>query len=155
MGVGGIAALVGVIGLATGIGETTTTTTLTSSASSDQPRLEAPEVFLTALAKAEREGDADFRFERLHPEVIARYGKAACREYLDADPADPTARFEEPKLDHIGPWDYTSDGKTKTIADTAFVTAKRYAGNEPTHQVVVHIAPIGDEYRWFFDCTPA
>jgi len=155
--VGGIVALVGVIGLAAGIGETTTRVNAdggASVASDDEAQPESPEVFLTALAKAEREGDAEFRFERLHPAVIERYGEDVCRGRVD-EPGDPSARFEGARLDHIGPWDYTSDGATTTIDAAAFVIGERSADNQPAEQVTVHIAAIDGEYRWFTDCTPA
>jgi hypothetical protein len=155
---GAVVALLGVAGYAFGIGETTTSQVTTaggpsagSSSGSSSP--ETPEQFLAALQRAEREGDAQFRLARLHPAVIARYGGDACRGFL-TEPVDPTSTFKVVSVDHTGPWDYTSDGETTSIADTVFVVTKRVANGKPEQQVVVHVAPVDGKQHWFTDCTP-
>ena len=155
LALGGLIALVGVIGLVAGIGEKTSRTAAGEPASDVKPAPvgQTPLEFVAALAKAERDADLDFRLARLHPAVIERYGEDQCRAALD-DPADPTARFEAPKVDHVGSWDYTSDGQTTTIEKTTFVDAERYDRSHSGGQdIVVHIAKAGGEYRWFTDCT--
>jgi hypothetical protein len=162
--IGGLGvALLSVAAYALGVGETTTTHTSTeqagtssgssggSSGGSSSP--ETPEQFLAALQRAEREGDAAFRLVRLHPAVIERYGEEACRAFV-SEPADPTSQFEIVRIDHTGAWDYTSDGKTTTIADTVFVVTNRVALGQEQQQVDVHVAPVDGTQRWFTDCTP-
>src|SRR5687768_11146047 len=132
---GGLIALLGVLGLVAGLGEKTTTVargddaSATNAGGNDQAG-ESPLTFVHALAKAARDGDVEFRFDRLHPAVIERCGADACRTALD-DPPDPTARFEDPEVDHVGLWDYSSDGETTTIKKTTFVNAERYEGGRP------------------------
>jgi hypothetical protein len=154
---GCLIALLGVVGLVAGLGEKTTRVaaghdTSAANGKGDDRAEESPLTFVHALAKAARDGDVDFRFDRLHPAVIERYGADACRSALD-DPADPTARFEDAEVDHVGPWDYTSDGETTTIKKATFVNAERYEGGQPGEPVVLHLAAVDDDYRWFTDCT--
>jgi hypothetical protein len=154
--IGGLGvAFLSVAAYALGVGETTTTQTGTEQAGSQAGSSsgETPEQFLAALQRAQREGDAAFLLARLHPAVIERYGEDACRAGV-AKPPDPTSTFAVVKVDHTGPWDYTSDGRTTTIADTVFVVANRVAQGQEQAQVEVHVAPVHGEQRWFTDCTP-
>jgi hypothetical protein len=152
---GALIGVVGIAGLALGLGETTTTTNATASAnaSAGSSAAETPAEFLAKLQQAERAGDADFRLARLHPAVIDRYGDDACR-VIASEPPDPTSTFAVVRIDHTGPWDYTTDGKTTTIADTVFVVVDRTAEGQ-TEQVTAHVATVDHQYRWFTDCTPA
>ncbi|MCJ7438445.1 MAG: hypothetical protein MUP97_11885 [Acidimicrobiia bacterium] len=159
----GLGLLIGGLGVAflsvaaysLGVGETTTTRTSTEQAgsSSGSSAPETPEQFLAALQRAQRAGDAGFLLAHLHPAVIERYGQDACRAFV-SEPADPTSTFAVVKVDHTGPWDYTSDGQTTTIADTVFVVANRVAHGQEQAQVDVHVAPVHGKQRWFTDCTP-
>ena len=151
---GAVVALVSVAGLVLGLGESTTTNASTADAggSTASPIPETPTEFLAALQRAERNGDAEFRLARLHPAVIERYGEDACRSFV-IEPPDATSTFDVVRVDHTGPWDYTSDGETTTVDDTAFVVVDRVARGDQ-NQVEVHVAAVGNEYRWFADCTP-
>lgn len=154
--IGGLGvAFLSVAAYALGVGETTTTHTGTEQAgsSSESSSPETPEQFLAALQRAQRAGDAGFLLAHLHPAVIERYGQDACRAFV-SEPADPTSTFAVVKVDHTGPWDYTSDGQTTTIADTVFVVANRVAHGQEQAQVDVHVAPVHGKQRWFTDCTP-
>jgi hypothetical protein len=154
-GAGAVLALLGVVGMIAGVGEEVSRVSATEPGPhsvTNEPLSDGPETFALALGKAERDGDVDFRVERLHPAVIERYGEAACRADLDGPP-DPTVRFEEPVVDRVGSWDYTSDGETVTIEETFFVNAERYGGGEPGRDVVLHFAEAEGLLRWFTDCT--
>ncbi len=115
---------------------------------------ETPEQFLAALASAIREGDADFQLERLHPEVLERYGEDACRAAIDTR-TDPTRAFAVTQVrDDPEPFDYTSDGRTETIAATVVVEA-RVTTSGTTAPQDVHLARVDGELRYFSDCgTP-
>jgi len=167
--VGGVAvAVLCFAAYALGIGETTTesraqaaeggsSTKASSASSTTSPSAaalaETPEQFLAELQRAQREGDATFLLARLHPAVIERYGEDACRANV-GEPPDPTSTFDVVGIDHTGPWDYTSDGQTTTIADTTFVLTNRTVRAQPTQQVEVHVAAVDGQQRWFTDCTP-
>lgn len=166
--VGGLAvAVLCFAGYALGIGETSSTSRAQAaedgSATSTEPssssstmaavRAETPDQFLAELQRAERESDTAFLLARLHPAVIERYGEDVCRATV-AEAADPTSTFDVVGIDHTGPWDYTSDGQTTTIADTTFVLTNRTVHAQPTQQVQVHVAAVGGQQRWFTDCTP-
>lgn len=155
--IGGAIALVSVVGLVAGVGETTKPTAAGEGTTTTTPirtggGSETPLEFVAALAKAEQDANVDFRFERLHPAVIDRYSADECRAAVD-DPADPAARFENPQIDHVGSWEYASDGKTTTIPNTTFVNAKRYSAAQSGEQVVLHIAKSGGKWRWFTACS--
>jgi hypothetical protein len=84
--------------------------------------------------------------------VIARYGEAACRTFLQTL-KDPTRAFT---IQQVGPpetYDYASDGQSTTVPATRTIQALVTANGESAPQSV-HVPLSGNHYTWFTDCTP-
>lgn len=122
-----------------------------ASASATPAPVETPQRFLDELAQAMRSGDVDFMAARLAPAVIARFGDTACRAAV-ARFTDPTAAFIVIHVAPPAPYVYTTDTRSTTVPGTLAVTS------DQTHQgtimeVTVHLTPVGDQLRWFTDCS--
>jgi hypothetical protein len=115
---------------------------------------ETPKQFLDRLAAALRKGDSKFLLQRLNPAVIDRYGLPLCRGFV-LTLKDATAKITVQRVGPPGPFDYTSDGETTTVAKTRSVTAKRTSDGSTSTQVI-HVAPTpnGQKLTWFTSCRP-
>jgi len=114
-------------------------------------RSESPKQFLDKLATALREGDTKFLVQRLHPQVIKRYGKDDCRTYV-AGLQDATAAFVVLEVGAPESFDYASAGKTAAVAKTRPVTVLR-TRQGTTSPSIVHITQVAGRYRWFAACS--
>jgi hypothetical protein len=51
-----------------------------------------------------------------------------------------------------GPYEWTTDGQTTTVPDTNEVVVTATTPSS-TQTATIHIAQVGDTWRWFTDCT--
>ncbi|HEX4979410.1 MAG TPA: hypothetical protein VFV35_05025 [Acidimicrobiales bacterium] len=128
---------------------TSTTTTCTTTTSTTIPT-EDVAGFVERLAAAIRAGDEAFLFERLHPEVLARYGEATCRARL-ATFEDPSLRFTVHGAGPPGDYDWTTDGRTSRVPGTVTVPVTR-VDRVATTETEIHVTRVAGEWRWFTDC---
>ena len=166
VGAGVVIAAAGVVGqvtsdgddAATGVASQSTSTTTTTDASSTTTTA-APTTttvppaaaFVPELVAAIRAGDNDFKYARLHPAVIDRYGEAICRAGLS--PAQPDFVMDVVSVGPPEAWDWVTDGVTTTIPDTIPVTVRRIGDDGTTLvEAVIHLADVEGEIRWFTDC---
>ena len=126
--------------------------TTTSPASTSTTTVEqAVRTFVPELVAAIRKGDNDFKFARLHPAVIERYGEK-CKDGLSG--AQPDFVIDVVSVGVAEPWDWVTDGVTATIVATP-VTVKRSSAGGVLIDGVIHLAEAEGEMRWFTDCgTP-
>jgi hypothetical protein len=119
-------------------------------ATSPQTPTETVEQFVAGLARAIRKGNEVFLLRRLHPEVIAFYGKEACSAHL-ADLSDPTAQFEVLSVSEPEVYRWTVDDVTTRIPDTYTVEVNRVSGGKE-ETAEIHIGTAGTKHAWFTDC---
>jgi hypothetical protein len=114
----------------------------------------AVRAFFDDLVAAIRAGNVSVMGARLNGAVIDRYGVAACEAELAGRAADPTYAVAITSIHEPAPWDYVSDGRTTTIAETwtvdAMVTAE---GTSATREL--HVANASGQVTWFTDCGTA
>jgi hypothetical protein len=112
----------------------------------------AVRAFVPRLVEAIRAGDNDFKFARLHPLVLARYGPS-CRDGLSA--AQPSFAMDVVSVGAPEPWAWETDGLSTTVEATP-VMVKRSGADGALVDGVIHLAEAEGEIRWFTDCgTPA
>jgi hypothetical protein len=158
-GLGLAVAITGVVGWALDRGSSSTAATTALSSPSATPAAtptatpspqETPQQFLDMLAQAMRTGDVAFMLNRLHPVVIARFGSDVCRTAV-AKLTDPTAAFNVKRVDAPAPYDYRTDTRSTTVAETTAVTVDRTRQGQ-TAQLTVHVTLVDARFRWFTDC---
>ena len=131
---------------------TTSSTTTTSEATTTSPEA-AVRAFVPELVAAIRSGDNGFKFDRLHPLVLARYGDATCRNGLSA--AQPTFAMDVVSVGAPEPWAWETDGLSTVVTATP-VEVKRTGADGAVVDAVIHLADAEGELRWFTDCgTPS
>ena len=124
-------------------GPSTTTTTV--------PPVEDPVAFVAGLQDARRTGDLAFLFDRLHPAVLERYGEPSCRAFVGGL-AIPSITYAVAGVTGPAPWDWVTDGLTRTIDGTYFLDTTVSSEQVPPAQVVLHVTPVDREQRYFVDC---
>jgi len=115
------------------------------------PGVETPQQFLDKLSAAIVNRDATFLSTRLHPAVIARYGKAACDAYTSSGLTPVQFAVSEVRPPATYAW--TTDGQTTNVPDTNEVAVRSTSGGV-TEDRVIHLARVDGTWRWFTDCTP-
>jgi hypothetical protein len=114
---------------------------------------EEPAQFLDALANALRTGDTNSLVARLNPAVVARYGSAQCLGAL-AGARDPSASFTVKRVSDPADFDWTTDGKTISVAETLTVDVDRVQRGV-AEAAAMHIVSINGQLTWLVDCgTP-
>ena len=111
---------------------------------------EDPTQFLDALAHALRTGDTNFLVGRLNPAVVTRYGSAQCLGAL-AGARDTSATFTVKQAGDPVDFDWTTDGKTVSIAETVSVDVDRVQRGV-TESATLHIVEVGGRFTWLVDC---
>jgi hypothetical protein len=114
------------------------------------PDLETPEEFAGALAAAHREGDAAFLLDRLHPEVIALYGRQQCSAFVKTI-RDQTRDYQVTGSSDLEPWPYEPDGRSIIVDDVYSVDVEATVAGE-TSSEELHFGLVGEELTWFTDC---
>lgn len=166
VGVGALAIVVGVSALVFdwGVTESTTgavaessestssstTSSSSSTTSSTLPPAETPEQFVELWAAAFRNGDAVFLFDRMAQPVLDRYGADQCETFA-ASLNVPDFELTIREIAEPGPFDYETDGRTETIADSIGIEVERLEGGQTIIQEV-HVIEVDGELRWFTDC---
>lgn len=131
---------------ATGNGSSSTTSTTLAPA-------EDPAAFLDQLGAALRDGNTDFLVARLNPAVVARYGSAQCLGTL-AGARDTSATFTVQQVSDPADFDWTTDGKTISLAETVTVDVDRVQRGVPS-TASLHIVEVNGQFTWLVDCgTP-
>ena len=95
--------------------------------------------------------DSTFLSSRLHPAVIARYGKPACDAYTSS--ALTPVQFVVTEVKRPSVYEWTTDGHTTNVPDTNEVAVRQTVGST-TQDRAIHIARVDGTWRWFTDCTP-
>jgi hypothetical protein len=114
-----------------------------------RPSPQAAKQFLARLEKALRTGDVAFLLTHLDRVVIARYGKAACREFV-ATLEDPTRRLTPTAVTGPSAYDYTSDDLTTMVRNVFTIDVDSVQDGAPG-EPIVHVKVNS----WFADCgTP-
>jgi hypothetical protein len=111
---------------------------------------ETPEAFVASFNRAQEEEDVRFLLSRLHPEVIQRYGRAQCREYL-GEVAGTVGDVEIIRASGPRQAEYATDDQMVTIENARVLRISLTANDEPTTGRMT-LAVVGDELRWFTDC---
>jgi hypothetical protein len=111
---------------------------------------EDPAQFLDALGNALRTGDTNFLVGRLNPAVVTRYGSAQCLGAL-AGARDTSATFTVKQIGDPVDFDWTTDGKTVSIAETVSVDVDRVQRGV-TESATLHIVEVGGRFTWLVDC---
>jgi len=127
----------------------TTVRTLTTTTTTVAPGEDAA-TFLGLLAAAIRAGDEVFLFDRLHPEVLARYGAEVCRAHV-AKFVDTTSTFTVRSVSAPGAYSWETDGRSTQVAGTLTVAVERTSAGERS-EAEVHVTPVDGTVRWFTDC---
>ena len=152
---------VGALGLALGWGSsdrvrhragsaTTTSTTGAPSTATTVAKDELPQTFFDTFVNALRNGDRAFLLERMHPAVIARYGSTQC-EAFTAKLLDPAASLRLAQVGAPAAYDYASDGRSISIANTyTFTVDGTVGGNTGSREY--HFALVDGRFRIFADC---
>lgn len=144
----------GAAGATTAPPSTSTSTAADPTSSTVAPATEPPQQFLTALAAAIASGDSTFRYDRLNPAVIKRFGEPACRAYVASGAPDRTAAFTVLKVSEPANYDWTTDGLTTTVPNTLTVTVRRTSNGQQS-QADVHITEVDGKFTYYADCgTP-
>ncbi len=114
--------------------------------------LEPPtaEDFADELSAAIRDSDEAYLNERLHPEVITRYGAEQCAHWVTSDIAGDDIRWEVRSSSGPQEWDYASDDLSTIIADAWILDALQAQADPPEREL--HFAPSEGTWRWFTDC---
>lgn len=120
------------------------------STSTTAPPAEDAAQFLDALGNALRTGDTNFLVSRLNPAVIARYGSAQCLGAL-AGARDPSATFTVKQVSDPVDFDWTTDGKTISIAETVTVDVDRVQRGV-ADSASLHLVEVGGRFTWLVDC---
>jgi hypothetical protein len=130
-----------------------TPTSQPSAPAATPDRLAAVTALYARLVPAIRANDVETLIALLHPATIERYGESGCRAYFAAL-RDPTFAIVVRSVATPAPWTWDRDGRSTTIPDAWAVQAD-LTSNGTTEAQEVHVAPVGDEVRWFTDCgTP-
>lgn len=170
MVIGVLLAGVGVVGLAATAGDeagtddtagptskatstSATSTTVATTATTTTTVEAAVRAFVPELVAAIRAGDNGYKFERLHPLVVQRYGEATCRSGLTA--AQPDFVMDVVSVGAPEPWDWVTDGLTTSVVAIP-VNVKRSGADGALVDGVIHLAEAEGAMRWFTDCgTPS
>jgi hypothetical protein len=131
---------------------TTAATVLATSGPSQPPNVMGlVAMFVQELVDAYHAGSVSVLVPRLHPEVIARYGEAACRASLGAIEPDATYAVSVRSIGPLATWDWVSDGRTTPIPNTVTVAVDLVrAGARSAAEF--HFAFVDGQLRWFSDC---
>jgi hypothetical protein len=121
-----------------------------SSTSTTLPPAEDAAAFLEQLGAALRDGNTDFLVARLNPAVITRYGSAQCLGAL-AGARDTSAAFTVKQVGDPADFDWTTDGKTITIAEAVTVDVDRVQRGVPS-AASLHIVSVNGQFTWLVDC---
>ena len=168
MAIGVLVAAAGVVGMVVSDGDeptatqdatastvepASTSTTAASLATTSTTTVEAAvRAFVPQLVAAIRSGDNGFKFDRLHPLVVERYGPP-CRDGLSA--AQPDFVMDVVSVGAPEPWAWETDGLSTTVQATP-VMVKRSGPDGAVVDGVIHLAEAEGEIRWFTDCgTPS
>jgi hypothetical protein len=106
--------------------------------------------FLDALGNALRTGDTNFLVAHLNPAVIARYGGAQCLGAL-AGARDTSATFTVKQVSDPEDFDWTTDDKTISIAETLTVDVDRVQRGV-AESASLHIVSVNGQLTWLVDC---
>lgn len=163
MAVGVVIGLVGVVGLAlddgTDAAETPATTTAPAPTSTAAPPTssttelpaESPGDFVTALLQAIADGDSAFLLARLADATYERYGTDQCERFFSSLD-DPTERFEVRAVGDPRPFEYVTDGVSRTIEDAVPVEIARVINGQTILQEQ-HVTRAADgTFRFYSDC---
>jgi|GEM_PF-6219576 len=138
----------------------TPTSTATTPVETNTPISDAGEVpanvleFVAQLSAAFQTPDLDFLLERLHPEVLQRYGAQTCQAYLP-EIVDPTRSLTVISLVSFGQWQWDSDGLSTVVPDV-YVVEMDHTFQGETTRFEGHFGMVDDMLYWFTDCgTPA
>ena len=116
-----------------------------------QPATQTPHSFLASLATAIQESDDAFLLQKLHPEVLDRYGEENCTAHVAAI-HDPTRSYALRSASGPEPWAYDSDGQSVTIRDALTLDVAGIVDGEKV-RLQLHVAPGADgDPAWFTDC---
>ncbi len=83
--------------------------------------------------------------------MIERYGEAVCGPHV-ATIGDPTITYVVSAVSAPMPWDWTTDGLTRTIDGAYFVDATVSDDVTAPLAVTLHIVPVNGLQRYFIDC---
>jgi hypothetical protein len=106
--------------------------------------------FVDALGNALRTGDTNFLVSRLNPAVVSRYGSAQCLGALAAA-RDASATFTVKQVSDPADYDWTTDGKTISIAETVTVDVDRVQRGV-ADSASLHVVRVGGRFTWLVDC---
>ena len=112
---------------------------------------ETPEEFIDLFAEAIRTDDDAFLLARLHPVVLAMYGRSPCRKAVASLAGDPEFDALVRNVEGPEPYDYAPDGQSVTVED-AFTLALTFTSADGTSRQEGHLALVRTEMRWFTDC---
>jgi hypothetical protein len=118
--------------------------------STPEPYVENINAFFDGFSEAIVTHDVAALLDSLHPSVIDLYGASACEQYLDAA-ADPTFEIEVFNIGPLAPWTWEVDNISTPI-DGAYPVDAKMTQKGQSQDASLHIAPVGDELRWFTDC---
>jgi hypothetical protein len=111
---------------------------------------ETPQEFYEQYTESMHSQEVGFLFDRLHPDVIERYGAEACRSYLQTI-LDPTFEISVEGVGDLEAWIYERDERTTQIEDVLPVDVVQTSRGE-TSAFVAHLALIDGILYWFTDC---
>ena len=168
---GVVSSLLGIFGIGLGWGDSTTrvasaapppaspttqpapSSSAPGATSPPHPRPERPAAFFARFEDAVRSGDRAFLTQRLHPDVITRYGRAQCRHFVP-DLTDPTAKLQLERVTGPAVYAYASDGRSTSVPGTyTFHVTGTAAGTTGPRKY--HFALVAGQFRSFADCgTP-
>jgi hypothetical protein len=112
--------------------------------------VETVEEFVAAFNGAQANGNVRFLLARLHPEVIERYGRPQCREYL-REVAGTVRDVEIRRTSELGQAEYATDGESVTVTDAYTLRISFTANGVPTRGRMT-LGLIDTEIHWFTDC---
>ena len=107
--------------------------------------------FISLLSASVRVQEADFLFERLHPQVFELYGEDTCRSYL-ASLGDPTFTIQVESISGPDTWTWEREDQAMQIPNVYSIRAYLTSQGE-TAPSEIHFALMDDgTHRWFTDC---
>jgi hypothetical protein len=108
------------------------------------------EEFADDLSAAIRESDEAYLNERLHPEVLVRYGAEQCQAWIASGVVGDDVTWQIHSTSGPQEWDYASDELSTVIADAWFLQVTQ-PGADPEEREL-HFAASEGTWRWFTDC---
>lgn len=163
MSVGVAILLVGVVGLAlddgTDAAEKPVTTTAPAPTSTIAPPTsstaelpaESAADFVIAVLQAIADRDSAFLLARLADATFERYGTEQCERFF-SNLEDPTERFEVRAVGDSGPFEYVTDGVSRTIENAVPVEIARVINGQTALQEQ-HVTRTADgTFRFYSDC---